>query len=76
MHRVRFLRVLGFAALAAALGACSSGASASPPSTEAFAPITTLPSRNDHEHIFRHHNTPPFDDGPGADHHNDDHPAT
>ena len=44
MHRIHFLRVLGFAVLAVALGACSSGASASPPSTESFAPVTTLPS--------------------------------
>ena len=44
MHRVRFLQVLGFAALAAALAACSSGASASPPSTETFVPVTKLPA--------------------------------
>jgi hypothetical protein len=33
------------------------------------------PQRNDHEHIFFHDNTRPFDDGPGDDDHNDDHPA-
>ena len=44
MHRVRFLQVLGFAALAAALAACSSGASASPPSTETFLPVPTPPT--------------------------------
>ena len=40
MHRIHFLRVLGFAMLAVALGACTEGASASPPSTESVAPAT------------------------------------
>jgi hypothetical protein len=31
--------------------------------------------RNDNEHIDFHHNTRPFDDGPGDHDHNDDHPA-
>jgi hypothetical protein len=44
MHHIRFLRVFRFLALAAAVGACSSGASASSPSTTAFATITTLPA--------------------------------
>ncbi len=44
MHRIRFRRVFGFLALAAVVGACSSGASASSPSTTAFASITSLPA--------------------------------
>jgi hypothetical protein len=43
MHRIRFLRVFGSLALAAALAACSAGASASPAEDNTFAPITTIP---------------------------------
>ena len=45
MHRIRFLRLLGFLALAAVIGACSDGLAASSPSTTAFATVTTLPAR-------------------------------
>lgn len=45
MHRIRFLRVFGFLALAAAVGACSGGASASPSSTTSVPSITALPAQ-------------------------------
>jgi hypothetical protein len=43
MHRIRFLRVFGSLSLAAALAACSAGASATPAEDNAFVPITTIP---------------------------------
>ena len=44
MHRIRFLRVLGFLALAAVIGACSDGATAASPSTSTYATLTSLPA--------------------------------
>ena len=57
--------------LAVALGACSSGASASPPSTESVRPGHNTSFRDQHDHNVFHHNTRPFDDGPGDNDHND-----